>query len=123
VQKLEVVNKILYLGVKKEIKGGWRSQKARIKATGNQTVGGIHKYLTKTPNFKVDMLENMHEMIRDSRLYGEEIWGVYGGWDIVDGVQSRIILPKYNRRMNIGYTQFLVLCEREREQSMFLHSP
>jgi hypothetical protein len=49
-----------------------------------------------------DMLQNIDEIICESRLlHGMDIGRADGVWDIVDGVQYRIILRKYYRRINI----------------------
>jgi hypothetical protein len=80
-QQLQLVNGIVYFGVKGESMESWRKQKARIKARGNQTLTTIDKCPKRTPNMKADMLENIYEMICESTLiYGLEIWGVGGGW-------------------------------------------
>lgn len=56
----------------------------------------------RTPNMTADMLQNIDEIICESRLlHGMDIGRADGVWDIVDGVQYRIILRKYYRRINI----------------------
>ena len=73
-QKLQLVHEIVCFGVKRERMGGWRKQKARIKATGNRTLTAIDKRLTRTPNVKVDMLQDIYEMIcKSTLLYGAEM--------------------------------------------------
>jgi hypothetical protein len=47
---------------------------------GNQTLVAIDKYLTKTPDIKVKILENVYEMLSESRtMYGIEMWSLEGG--------------------------------------------
>jgi hypothetical protein len=40
---------------------------------------------------KVDMLENINEICELRLLYGVEIWGVDGGWEIVEGGIGEIL--------------------------------
>ena len=79
-KQLQLVNEIVYFGVKRESVESWRKQKARIKARVNQTLTATDKCPKRTPNMKADMLENIYEMICESTLiYGTEMWGVGGG--------------------------------------------
>jgi hypothetical protein len=76
-QKLQLVNEIVHFGVQRERMGRLRKQKASIKAIRNQTLTVIDKRLTRTPNIKADMLENVYEITCASTLlHGVEIWGV-----------------------------------------------
>lgn len=62
-QQLQLVNKIVYFGVKRVSMDSWKKQKARIKATENQTLTATDKCPKRRPNVKADMLENIYEMI------------------------------------------------------------
>jgi hypothetical protein len=44
---------------------------------GYHALVGIYKCLSITPNIKVWMLENIYEMVYESRImYGIEVWGL-----------------------------------------------
>jgi hypothetical protein len=66
-QNIEIIDKFKYLGITSEDTGGWKNQKASIKAKGNQTLTAIDKCLATTPNMKVRTLENLYEMLCESR--------------------------------------------------------
>jgi hypothetical protein len=52
---------------------------------GNQSLVAIDKCSTRTPDMRVQLLENAHEMVCESKLmYGAEIWGLDEGWKEID---------------------------------------
>ena len=59
--------------------GGGNKQKMLVKTTGREAL--IDKCLSVTPNVKVHMLENIHEMVCESKI----IQGVTGGTDQTSG--------------------------------------
>jgi hypothetical protein len=73
-QQIEVVKGIDYLGVTLESSGEWSKQKAKQKVKGIQSLAAIDKCLTRTPDMGVKLLENVYEMVCESRImYGVEI--------------------------------------------------
>jgi hypothetical protein len=58
-QNIEIIDKFKYFGITLENTGGWRNQKASIKAEGNQSLTATDKCLATTPNMKVRTLENI----------------------------------------------------------------
>jgi hypothetical protein len=49
----------------------------------------IEKRLTRTPDMEVKRLENVYEMVCESRMmYGVEIWRVEEGWKQIDKIDS-----------------------------------
>jgi hypothetical protein len=76
-----VVDEINYLGVTFESSGGWNKQKLKVRAKGNQTLVAIDKCLARAPDMSVKTLENVYEMLSESRtMYGIEMWGLEGRW-------------------------------------------
>jgi hypothetical protein len=61
-QNIEIVDKFKYLGITSENTGGWRNQKASIKAKDNQALTATDKCEATTPNMKVRTLENIYEI-------------------------------------------------------------
>jgi hypothetical protein len=59
-------------------------------AKGNEALLAINKCLARTPDIRVKILENIYEMLCESRMmYGIETWGLKGGWKQIDNVHSR----------------------------------
>jgi hypothetical protein len=59
-------------------------------AKGNQTLVAIDKCLARTPDIRVTTVENIYEMLCESRMmYGIEMWGLEGGWKQIDNIHSR----------------------------------
>jgi hypothetical protein len=57
------------------------TDKGAMIAKGNQTLVAIDKCLARTPDIRVATLENIYEMLCESRMmYGIEMWGLEGGW-------------------------------------------
>jgi hypothetical protein len=72
---IEIIDKFKYLRITLENTGGWRNQKASIKAKGNQALTAIDTCLATTSNMKVMTLENIYEMLCESRImYAVELW-------------------------------------------------
>jgi hypothetical protein len=47
---------------------------------GNQSLVAIDKCLTRTPDMRIQLFENVYDMVCESRLmYGAEIWGLVEG--------------------------------------------
>jgi hypothetical protein len=85
------VKEIDYLGVTLESSGGWRKQKAKQKVKGVQSLVAIDKCLTRTPDMGVQILQNVYEIVCESRMmYGVEIWAVEGGWKETDKIKGRM---------------------------------
>jgi hypothetical protein len=90
-QQIEIVKEIDYLGVTLESSGGWSKEKAKQKVKGIQYVAAIDKCLTRTPDMGVKLLENVYEMVCESRImYGVEIWWVEEGWKEIDKIHGRM---------------------------------
>jgi hypothetical protein len=88
--EIEVVNEINYLGVFLESNGGWNRQRRNVGAKGNQTLLAIDKCLARTPDIRVKVLENIYEMLCESRMmYCIEMWDLEGGWKQIDKIHSR----------------------------------
>jgi hypothetical protein len=66
-QQIEVLKDIDYLG-------GWTKQKTKQKVKEIQSLEAIDKCLTRTQDMGVKLLENVYEMVCESRMtYGVEI--------------------------------------------------
>jgi hypothetical protein len=79
-QLIDVVNETRYLGVTLESTGRWNSYEMKQMAKGNQSLVAIDKCLTRTPDMRVQLLDNVYEMVCESRMmYGAEIWGLDEG--------------------------------------------
>jgi hypothetical protein len=88
--KIEVVDEINYLRVTFHSSGGWNKQKLKVRAKGNQTLVAIDKCLARAPDMRVTTLENVYEMLSESRtMYGIEMWGLEGGWKEIDKIHAR----------------------------------
>jgi hypothetical protein len=60
-------------------------------AKGNQSLVATDKCLTRTPDVRVQLLENVYEMVCESRLmYGAEIWVLDEGWKKTDIIHGRL---------------------------------
>jgi hypothetical protein len=58
---------------------------------GNQSLVAIDKCLTRTPDMRVQLLENVYETVSESRLmYGAEIWELDEGWKETDIIHGRL---------------------------------
>jgi hypothetical protein len=58
---------------------------------GNQSLVAVDKCLTRTPDMRIQLLENVYETVCESRLmYGAEIWGLDEGWKEIDIIYSRL---------------------------------
>jgi hypothetical protein len=90
-QLIDVVNEISYLGVILESTGGSNRHKMKQMAKGNKSLVATDKCLTRTPDMKVQLLENVYEMVCESRLMnGAEIWGLDEGWKEIDIIHGRL---------------------------------
>jgi hypothetical protein len=88
--KIEAADEINYLGVTFESSGAWNRQKLQVMAKGNQTLVAIDNCLARTPDISVRILENVYEVLSESRtMYGIEMWGLDGGWKEIDKIYSR----------------------------------
>jgi hypothetical protein len=67
-QNIEVVDKINDLGVTFESCGWWKRKKLKTIAQGNQTLVTIKKCLARTPDMRVKKLENVYDILRESRM-------------------------------------------------------
>jgi hypothetical protein len=89
-QNIQIIDKFKYLGITLENTGGWRNQKASIKAKGNEALTAVDKCLATTPDMKVRTLENMYETLCESGImYGVELWGLDEAWKEVDRIHGR----------------------------------
>jgi hypothetical protein len=90
-QLIDVVNEISYLGKTLESARGWNRHKMKQMVKGNQSLVATDKHLTRTPDMRVQLLENACEMVCESRLmYGAEIWGLDEGWKETDIIHRRL---------------------------------
>jgi hypothetical protein len=88
--QIEVVNEVNYLGAVLESTAGWNRQRRSVIAKGNQTLVAIDKCLARTPDMRVATLENIYEMLCESRMmYGVEMWGLEGGRKQIDRIHSK----------------------------------
>jgi hypothetical protein len=67
-QKIEVADEINYLQIKSESSGGSNKQHLKTVAKGNQTLAAIDKCLARTSDMRVNILENVYEMLHESRM-------------------------------------------------------
>ena len=89
-QNVEVADKFSYLEVTLVNTGSWNKQKTLVKIKGYQALKAIHKCISVTPNIKAHMLENIYEMVCESKImYGIELWGLNRAWEEADKVHSR----------------------------------
>jgi hypothetical protein len=73
-QNTEVVHKFSYLGVTLYSTGSWNKKETLVKMKGDQALRAIDKCISVTPNIKVQMLENVYEMVCESKImYGIEM--------------------------------------------------
>jgi len=62
-----------------------------LKTKGCEAVIAIDKCLSVTPIVKVHMLENVYEMLCESKImYGIEMWGLSETWKELDNFHSRM---------------------------------
>jgi hypothetical protein len=88
-QNIEVVDKFNYLGVTLDSTGSWNKQKTLAKMKGHQALRATDKCTAVTPDIKVQMLENMYEMVCESKImYGIEVWGLNGAWKEAEKIHS-----------------------------------
>jgi hypothetical protein len=58
---------------------------------GNQSLVATDKCLTRKRDMRVQLLENVYEMVCESRLmYGAEIWGLDEGWKEIDIIHGKL---------------------------------
>jgi hypothetical protein len=87
---MKVADKINYLQATSENKGGWNRQQTSTVVNGNQTLLAMHKCLLGSPDLKVNILENVRDMLSECRrMCGMEIRGLAGGWKEIVTIQSR----------------------------------
>jgi hypothetical protein len=61
--------------------GSWNKQKTLVKMKGYQVLSAIDKCIAVTRDIKVQMLENIYEMVCEFKImYGIEVWGLNGAW-------------------------------------------
>jgi hypothetical protein len=61
-----------------------------------QALKATDKCIALTPDIKVEMLENIYEMVCESKIvYGIEVWGLNGAWKEVDKVHSIFCKKRY----------------------------
>jgi hypothetical protein len=73
-QLIDVVNEIIYLGETLVSTRGWNRHKMTQMVKGNQSLVATDKCLTRTPDMRVQLLENVYELVCESRLmYGAGI--------------------------------------------------
>lgn len=73
-----MINRVVCIRVKTGSYGRWRKKQSMSKAIGNRTLGTIDKWLTRSQNIKIDMLEDIYGRICEKMLCGTEIWGIDG---------------------------------------------
>lgn len=74
-QNSEEVNNFDFLGVTTESAGGWNKLKTLTKTKGYQALTAINKCVSVTLSIKVQMLENMCEMVCESKIkFKIEVW-------------------------------------------------
>jgi hypothetical protein len=57
----------------------------------NQSLVAIDNCLSRTPDMRVKLLENVYEVVCESRLmYGGGIWGLYEGWKEIVVIHGRL---------------------------------
>lgn len=87
---MRVADKINYLQVTFENEGGWNRQETSTAVNGNQTLLAMHKCLVGSPDIKVNILENVCEMLSECRgMCGMEVRGLAVGWKENVTIQSR----------------------------------
>jgi hypothetical protein len=73
-QQIEVADEINYLQIIFESSGGLRRQKLKTIVKGNQTLVAIDKFLARSPDIRVKILENVYITLSESRtMCGIEI--------------------------------------------------
>jgi hypothetical protein len=90
-QLIETVNEISYLGITRESTGGWNRHRMKQMVKGNQSLVAIDKCLTRTPEMRIQLLENVYELVCESRMiYGAEIRGLDEEWKETDIIHGRL---------------------------------
>jgi hypothetical protein len=85
-----LIHFILHLEVTFESRHGWKRQKLKTVAKGNQTLVAMEKCLARTPDTRVKILENVYKILSEYRtMYGIEMWGPHRGWKGIDKIHSR----------------------------------
>jgi hypothetical protein len=98
-QQIEVVKEINYFGVTLESSGGWCKQKAQQKVKGIQSLVATDKCLTRIPDMGVRLLENVYEMVCESRMmYGVEKWVLEEEWKEIDKILVRMCKKSWDFR-------------------------
>jgi hypothetical protein len=88
-QLIHVVNEISYLGITLESTRGWNRHKMKQMVKVNLSF--VDKCLTRTPDMRIQLLENVYEMVREARLmYGAETWGLDEGRKEIDIIHGRV---------------------------------
>jgi hypothetical protein len=67
-QLIDIVNERSYLGITLESTGGWNRHKMKQMVKGNQSLVAIDKRLTRTSDMRIQLLENVYEMVCESRM-------------------------------------------------------
>jgi hypothetical protein len=58
---------------------------------GDQSLVAIDKCLTRTPDVRIQLLEDVYEMVCELRMmYGAEVWGLDEGWKEIDIIHGRL---------------------------------
>lgn len=83
--KREVMDQFNYLGKILVNTGGWKKQKASVRAKGYHACVASDKCLRISPNIKVHALKNKYEMLCKLKvIYGAELQGLDGKWKEID---------------------------------------
>jgi hypothetical protein len=73
-----------------ESRGGWNKLKTQNKTKRYQALTAIDKCISVTPSIKVQILENMYEMVCESKImYEIEVWRLDEAWEEIDKIHSR----------------------------------
>jgi len=89
-QNSEEVDNFNCLGVTMESTQGWNKLKTQTETKGYQTITAIDKCVLVTPSIKVQILDNMYQMVCESKIkYKIEVWGLNEARKEIDKVHSR----------------------------------
>jgi hypothetical protein len=90
-QLMDIINEISYPEITLESTRGWNRHEMKETVKGNQSLVAIDKCLTRTPDMRIQLLENVYEMVCESRLMHEaEIWGLDERWKKIDIIHGRL---------------------------------
>jgi hypothetical protein len=90
-QLIEVVNELNCLGITLESTGGWNRHRKKQIVKGDQSLLAIDKCLSRSPDMRIQLVENVYEAVCESRMmYGAEIWGLDEGWKEINIIHSRL---------------------------------